>query len=222
VIYPREYGGTRPDDFDAFYELILCDEFSRVGGGSVLGQMAINSMALPPILNSDNQYLKDKVCRDVITGRKNICLAISEPWAGSDVANIKTSAVKVGDHYVVNGQKKWITGGTYGDFFTVAVRTGGEGMGGISLLLVERDSPGLSVRKMETQVRARGSCVFAYHCNVVWLQFDTAHSTTVVTFEDVKVPVRHLIGEENLGFMLILLNFNHEVGVIDSPRSVVL
>ena len=158
ILYPPEYGGTRPADFDAFYELILCDEFSRVGGGNVLGQMAINSMALPPIFHAGSKYLKDKVCRDVIVGKKNICLAISEPWAGSDVANIKTTAKRVGDHYVVNGQKKWITGGTYGDYFTMAVRTGGDGMGGISLLLVEADTPGLSVRKMETQVRPLCHC----------------------------------------------------------------
>ncbi len=130
----------------------MCDEFGRVGGGGVLGQAAINSMALPPILSVGSQYLKDLVCRDVVTGKKHICLAISEPWAGSDVANIRTSAVRVGDHFVVNGQKKWITGGTFADFFTVAVRTGGEGMSGISLLLIERNTPGLSVRKMETQV----------------------------------------------------------------------
>jgi len=157
----------------------------------VLGQMAINSMALPPILNAGSDYLKQKVCRDVIEGRKFICLAISEPGAGSDVAKIATTAVREGDFYIVNGIKKWITGGTMGDFFTTAVRTGDEGMGGISLLLIERDMPGVKVRKMP-------------------VQFDSAHSTTMVYLEDVKVPVRNLIGEENQGFMLILLNFNHE------------
>ena len=85
-------------------------------------------MALPPILNFGSEYLKQKVCRSVITGEKNICLAISEPTAGSDVANIKTRAVKNGDHYIVNGSKKWITGGLIGDYFTTAVRTGDEGM----------------------------------------------------------------------------------------------
>jgi alkylation response protein AidB-like acyl-CoA dehydrogenase len=74
-----------------------------VGGGNVLGQMAINSMALPPIIMAGSQYLKDKVIRDVVTGKKHVCLAISEPYAGSDVASIRTTAVRKGDVYIVNG-----------------------------------------------------------------------------------------------------------------------
>jgi len=97
----------------------------------------------------------------------------------------------------VNGLKKWITGGLYADFFTLACRTGDAGMGGISLLLVDRNSPGLSVRKMETQ-------------------FDNSHNTTMVTLDQVKVPVEHLIGQENQGFMLIMNNFNHERFVISA------
>jgi acyl-CoA dehydrogenase len=88
----------------------------------------IFSMALPPLMNFGSEYLKSLVVRSVISGEKNICLAISEPTAGSDVANIKTRAVRQGDFYIVNGSKKWITGGLIGDFFTTAVRTGDEGM----------------------------------------------------------------------------------------------
>jgi alkylation response protein AidB-like acyl-CoA dehydrogenase len=194
-IYPPEYGGTRPADFDAFYELIVCDELARVCGGGVLGQAGINSMALPPILLAGSEAMKQKVCRDVITGKKHICLAISEPYAGSDVANIRTTAKREGDFYIVNGSKKWITGGLMGDYFTTAVRTGDDGFGGISLLLLERNMPGIKIRKLETQ-------------------FDNAHNTTFITLEDVKVPVENLIGEENGGFMLILTNFNHERFVI--------
>lgn len=195
IIYPPAYGGTPPPDFDAFYELIMVDEMSRVGGGHVLGQAAINSMALPPILHFGSDYLKNLVCRDVITGKKQICLAISEPSAGSDVASIKTTAVRDGDVFVVNGTKKWITGGACADFFTTTVRTGDEGMGGLSLLLIERNTPGLSVRKMETQ-------------------FDTSHSTTWVELDNVRVPASHLIGEEGMGFMYIVHNFNHERFII--------
>jgi len=195
IIYPKEYGGTRPDDFDAFYEFILIDELARIGGGGALGQMGINSMALPPILNFGSEYLKNLVLRDVITGKKNISLAISEPEAGSDVANIRTSARKEGDFYIVNGSKKWITGGLFADFFTTAVRTGEEGMGGISLLLLHKDMPGIRVRKMETQ-------------------FDNSHNTTFILLEDVKVPAKNLIGEEGMGFMYIVHNFNHERFVI--------
>jgi len=194
ILYSKEFGGTRPDDFDAFYELILWDEMARLGGG-VLGQMAINSMALPPILNAGSDELKSLVVRDVVQGRKCICLAISEPYAGSDVANIRTTAQRVGDYYIVNGLKKWITGGLMADYFCTAVRTGEAGMFGISLLLLERNMPGISVRKIETQ-------------------FDSSHFTTFVELNDVKVPARYLIGQENNGFMLILTNFNHERFVI--------
>ena len=111
IIYDKEFGGTKPDDFDTFYEIILCDEMSRMGGGGVLGQAAINSMALPPIMLAGSEEMKRKVCPAVISGKKNICLAISEPYAGSDVANLKTTARKEGKYYIVNGLKKWITGG---------------------------------------------------------------------------------------------------------------
>jgi len=165
------------------------------GGRGILGQNAINSMALPPVLHGASDEIKDKIAKDIIQGKKYISLAISEPYAGSDVANIKTTAVKNGDHYIVNGEKKWITGGLWADYFTVAVRTGGDGMGGLSLLLIERSRPGITVRKMDTQ-------------------FDNAHNTTFITFNDVSVPVTNLLGPENGGFMLILLNFNHERFVI--------
>jgi alkylation response protein AidB-like acyl-CoA dehydrogenase len=197
LIYPREYGGTQPSDFDPFYELIMIDEMARMGGAHVLGQGAINSMALPPIIHHGSDYLKQLVVKDVVQGKKMICLAISEPHAGSDVAGIRCTAVRQGDDYVVNGQKKWITGGTMADYFTTAVRTGDDGFGGISLLLIERSRPGVNVRKMKTQ-------------------FDTTHSTTFVTFEDVRVPAKNLIGPENGGFMLILYNFNHERFVISA------
>jgi alkylation response protein AidB-like acyl-CoA dehydrogenase len=200
IFVPKEYGGNPPDDLDAFFELIMIDEVARVGGGGVLGQNGINGMALPPIIKYGSDYIKEKVLKDVMTGKKCCCLAISEPTAGSDVANIKTTAIKQGDYYLVNGTKKWITGGLFGDFFTCAVRTGGPGMGGISLLLLEKEMPGINIRKMETQ-------------------FDNCHNTTFITLEDVKVPVRNLIGQENQGFMLLMLNFNHERFFIAASAS---
>lgn len=202
ILYPKEYGGTPPDDFDAFYELILNDEMSRTGGSGILGQLAINSMALPPLIAGGHPDLKELVVRPVVRGEKNISLAISEPSAGSDVGNIQTTARKEGDFYIVNGAKKWITGGLWADYFTMAVRTGGPGMGGISLLLIDRNTPGIEIRKMETM-------------------HDSAHNTTFITFEDVKVPVKNLIGQENAGFKLIVRNFNHERFVIGctTPRQ---
>jgi len=191
VLYPKEFGGTRPDDFDSFHEIILWDELARVGGGGVLGQMSINSMALPPIMKYGSQYLKDKVIRDVVEGKKNCCLMISEPYAGSDVANIRATAERKGDHYIVNGQKKWITGSLMADFWTCLVRTGGPGAGGLSVLLLEKDMHGIKLRKMETQ-------------------FDNTHNTCAVDLDDVKVPIENLIGEEGKGFNYICVNFNHE------------
>jgi len=152
-------------------------------------------MALPPILRAGSDWLKETICADVIKGKKHVCLAISEPEAGSDVANIKTTARKEGDYYIVNGSKKWITGGLMGDYFTTLVRTGGEGFAGLTLLLIPRNTPGINIRKMETQ-------------------FDSCHPITFITLEDVKVPAKYLIGAEGMGALLILLNFNHERFVI--------
>jgi len=106
---------------------------------------------------------------------------------------LTTEAKKTADgkHYIVNGEKKWITNGVFADYFTVAVRTGGKGMGGISLLLLEKSMPGLTTRQMQ--------------CSGVW-----PSGTTYITFEDVKVPVENLIGVENEGFKCIMHNFNHE------------
>jgi len=191
ILFPKEFGGARPEPYDAFLELILWDEFTRVAGAGVFGAAEIDSMALPPIVNFGSDYLKNKVGRDVVSGKKHIALAISEPWAGSDVAGLRTTAVRDGDFYVVSGSKKWITGGLTADYFTVAVRTGGPGMGGISLILLEKSMPGVNIRRMQTQ-------------------FDNAHNTTFITLEDVRVPVQNLIGAENMGFMMIMTNFNHE------------
>jgi len=192
--YPRIIGGIKPEEFDAFHELILSDEVSRCGSGGVLwGLYGGLSIGLPPVLHFGSDYLKQKVARDCLYGDKVICLAITEPYAGSDVASLRTEAVKTADgkHYIVNGEKKWITNGVFADYFTTAVRTGGPGMGGVSLLLIEKTMPGVTTRQMK--------------CSGVW-----PSGTTYITFEDVKVPVENLIGEENKGFKCIMFNFNHE------------
>lgn len=122
-----------------------------------------------------------------------ICLAITEPWAGSDVAAIKTSAVKseCGKYYIVNGMKKWITNGLWSDYFTTAVRTSDNGMAGISLLVIGKDMEGFSARRIK--------------CQGIW-----ASGTSFLVFDNVKVPVENLIGRENEGFKYIMINFNHE------------
>jgi len=186
-------GGLKPEEFDVFHELIGTEELSRVGsGGLAWGLFGGLSIGLPPVTNFGSEELKDRVCGPCLRGDKIICLAITEPTAGSDVANLKCTATKTpdGKHYIVNGEKKWITNGVFADFFTVAVRTGGPGMGGVSLLVVER-GPGVTTKQMK--------------CSGVW-----SSGTTYITFEDVKVPVENLIGEENKGFKYIMYNFNHE------------
>ncbi len=133
------------------------------------------------------------MCEPCLKGEKVICLAVTEPSGGSDVANIRSTAVLSpdGQHYILNGEKKWITNGVFADFFTVAARTGGRGMGGISLFLVERTFPGITTRQMQ--------------CSGVW-----SSGTTYITFEDVRVPVQNRIGKENEGFRYVMYNFNHE------------
>jgi alkylation response protein AidB-like acyl-CoA dehydrogenase len=195
ALFPKEYGGTPPENFDAFHELILWDELSRTGGGGALGQLAINSMALPPIIDYGTQYVKDLVINGLIKGDINVSLAISEPLAGSDVSNIATTAVRDGEYFVINGSKKWITGGHIAHYFTMLCRTGNSGAAGTTVILVPADTPGLRVRKMKTQ-------------------FDTCHGTTFINMDNVRVHERMMIGEEGKGFNYITRNFNHERFVI--------
>lgn len=150
-------------------------------------------IALPPILGVGSQYVKDLCARDVITGKKILALAVTEPQAGSDVADLKTTAEKTpdGKFYIVNGLKKFISGGMKAGWFTVAVRTGGAGMGGVSLLLVDANSEGIRKTRMKTQGW--------------WIS-----TTTLLAFDNVKVPVNQLIGKEGGGFAPIMSNFNHE------------
>lgn len=140
-------------------------------------------IGLPPVIKFGTKDLNDRVVAPCLNGDKFICLAITEPWAGSDVANIQTTAVLSADktHYVVNGLKKWITNGINCDFFTTAVRTGGKGMKGLSLVLIEKEFPGIKLKKMK--------------CQGMW-----ASGTTFIVFEDVKVPAANLIGKEGDGF----------------------
>ncbi|RPA75276.1 putative acyl-CoA dehydrogenase [Ascobolus immersus RN42] len=192
---------VKPEQWDAFHELVLTDEISRTGsGGFVWNVIGGFGIGLPPVIKAATQSVKDRVIPAVINGEKRICLAITEPDAGSDVAGLTTTAVKTpdGKHYIVNGEKKWITNGIWADFFTVAVRTGpeGSGMNGVSVLLIEKTMPGVTTRKMD--------------CSGIW-----SSGTTYITFEDVKVPVENLIGKENQGFKVIMTNFNHErLGIV--------
>lgn len=203
VHYPTEYGNkpnktVAPEQWDLFHELLITDELSRTGsGGFVWNLIGGFGIGCPPVIKFGTKALKDRILPGILSGDKRICLAITEPDAGSDVANLTCEAKlsEDGKHFIVNGEKKWITNGIWADYFTVAVRTGGEGMNGVSLLLIER-SEGVSTRRMD--------------CQGVW-----SSGTTYVTFEDVKVPVENLLGKKNQGFRVIMTNFNHErMGII--------
>jgi alkylation response protein AidB-like acyl-CoA dehydrogenase len=187
------------DKWDLFHEMLLTDELSRVGsGGFVWNVIGGFGIGCPPLVKFGKKSLVDRILPGILNGDKRICLAITEPDAGSDVANLTCEAKlsEDGKHYIVNGEKKWITNGIWCDYFTTAVRTGGPGMNGVSLLLIERDFGGVSTRRMD--------------CQGVW-----SSGTTYITFEDVKVPVENLIGKENQGFRVIMTNFNHErIGII--------
>jgi acyl-CoA dehydrogenase len=138
-----------------------------------------------------SEALKQQHLPGILTGDVMWAQGFSEPNAGSDLVSLKTRAVREGDHYIVNGQKMFITSGFRADYYTVAVRTGGPGMGGVSLLLIERDREGFA----RTKLRKMG-----------WWASDTAQ----LFFDDVKVPVDNLIGTENAGFNGIMRNFNPE------------
>jgi alkylation response protein AidB-like acyl-CoA dehydrogenase len=204
VHYPVSHTENRvksvpPERWDLFHEMILVDEISRAGsGGLVWNLVGGYGIGCPPLVKFGKKALVDRILPGILAGDKRICLAITEPDAGSDVANLGCEAklTEDGKHYIVNGEKKWITNGVYSDYFTTAVRTGKDGMNGLSVLLIERSAGGVSTRKMD--------------CQGVW-----SSGTTYVTFEDVKVPVENLIGKENQGFKVIMTNFNHErIGIV--------
>lgn len=187
--YPEEMGGTGDD---VFTKVAAGEELMRCGSGGVAASLGSLDIGLPPIVKWGSDELKERVCPPVLRGEKIQCLAITEPSGGSDVASLKTRAVRDGDYYVVNGSKTFITSGVNADFYTVAVRTGGEGYAGISLLLIEKGTPGFTVsNKLE---------------KMGWRASDTAE----LFFSDCRVPVANLIGQENAGFYAIMSNFQME------------
>ncbi|KAJ3260285.1 hypothetical protein HK103_000920 [Boothiomyces macroporosus] len=201
-------GDIAPAEFDYFHEMILHEE-NRSNGlpgySETIGSGL--SIGLPPVMNFAKEPTKSKVMEQVLNGDKIICLAISEPGAGSDVAGILTTAVKTpdGKHYIVNGVKKWITNGTFADYFTTAVRTG-PGKYDISVILIERNEQ-LSTRSIKTS-------------------HNSATGTAYVVFENCMVPAENLLGKEGDGFKIIMYNFNHErwvmvAGTLAETRSII-
>ncbi|GGC87375.1 acyl-CoA dehydrogenase family protein [Chelatococcus reniformis] len=184
---PEEYGG-----FGHWaYRAIVFHEFGRAAAGGVWASLATVTIGAPPIALYGSQDLKQRVLPDVLAGRRIIALGVTEPGGGSDVAALRTTARRDGDHYVVNGAKTFITSGIRADWVTTAVRTGGRGQRGVSLLVIPTRTPGFSA----TPLKKMG-----------WWPSDTA----TLHFDDCRVPVGNLVGRENEGLKLIFENFNGE------------
>jgi acyl-CoA dehydrogenase len=189
VGYPDEYGGT-PGDL--FMQLVAWEEIARSGSGGLGASLGSLHIALPPILKFGTEEQCARFLPGVLSGERIAALAVTEPGGGSDVAGLRTTAIRDGDEYVVNGSKTFITSGVRADQLTVAVRTGGEGHGGISLLVIEAGTPGFT-RSGPLQ-------------KMGWWASDTAE----LFFDDCRVPAANLIGPENTGFIAIMENFQRE------------
>ncbi|MPY96970.1 MAG: acyl-CoA dehydrogenase [Actinophytocola sp.] len=190
LAFPEDVGGGGGDAIDA---LVVAEEMIYAGAsGGLIASLFTHGIALPHIATANDPAQIDRWVRPTLNGEKIGSLAITEPDGGSDVAGIRTTAKRDGDDYVVNGAKTFITSGCRADFVTTAVRTGGPGAHGVSLLVIERDTPGFTVsRKLD---------------KMGWRCSDTAE----LSFQDCRVPASNLVGEENTGFVQIAQNFVSE------------
>ncbi len=188
--HPTEFGGS--GEQDVFLKVAASEELMRSGSGGFVASLGSLDIGLPPVWRMGSDALKQRIVPQVLAGEKIIALAITEPSGGSDVANLKTRAMRDGDHYVVNGSKTFITSGARADYYTVAVRTGEAGFGGVSLLLIEKGTPGFTVGR---NLKKMG-----------WWASDTAE----LFFQDCRVPADNLLGPENSGFFTIMANFQAE------------
>jgi len=186
--YPEAYGGTPAD---TWFRLIATEEIARAGSGGLMASLFSHNIGLPPILAHGSEALKQRVIAPVLAGEKIAALAITEPSGGSDVARLRCRARRDGDHWLIEGEKTFITSGLRADWITLAVRTGSPGASGISLIAVPGDTPGLT----RTPLAKMG-----------WWCSDTAQ----LHFDACRVPLDHLIGAENAGFRMIMENFNGE------------
>ena len=187
VGFPEEVGG---DGGDAADTAVICEELHEAGTpGGVFASLFTVGIAVPHMIASGDQRLIDSFVRPTLCGELIGSLAITEPGGGSDVGHLRTTAVRDGDHYVVNGSKTYITSAVRGDYVVTAVRTGGPGAAGVSLLVIEKGTPGFEVsRRLE---------------KMGWRSSDTAE----LSFVDARVPAENVVGAENSGFTQIALAF---------------
>ncbi len=189
VGFPLEVGGSGGG---AMATVVTIEGLMRGGSTGVSIGLGSLGIAIPPILHSGDESLIERFAAPALRGEKIAALGITEPGTGSDVAGVRTSAVKDGDEWVVNGAKLYITSGCRADFITTLVRTGDDPHGGLSFLIIEKDREGVSVSK---KLRKTG-----------WWASDTAE----LAFDNVRVPAENLVGEEGSGFVALMQNFQME------------
>ncbi|MGB1312763.1 MAG: acyl-CoA dehydrogenase family protein, partial [Bizionia paragorgiae] len=187
LAYPEEFGGL---DLDLFYTVIFLEELQKVNSGGFAAAMWAHAYLAMTHLNAEGgQAIKEKYLAKSITGEMIGAMAVTEPFGGSDVAGMRTTAVKKGDSYIINGSKTFITNGVYSDYIVVAAKTSPElGNKGISMFVVDRDTPGVSATKLD---------------KLGWRASDTGE----IAFDNVEIPASHLMGEEGKGFPYIMQHF---------------
>ncbi len=191
----ERYGGLGFDD--CFMRAAYNEELARCGAGGVGAALNGRMISIEPLHRLASQDIKDRVLAEIVSGRKGSSLGITEPGGGSDVANMKTTAKRDGNHFVLNGSKTFITGGMKSDYFVIGARTGGSGLAGISLFFVEAGTPGFSRTAIDRKMG--------------WWCSDQA----TLYFDNCRLPAKNLMGEEDKGFLAIMENFNLErIGLI--------
>lgn len=185
--YPEKYGGL---DLDLFYTVIFLEELQKINSGGFAAAMWAHAYLAMTHLNKEGDHaIKEKYLAPSISGDKIGCLCITEPFGGSDVAGMRSTALKKDDHYLLNGSKTFITNGVYADYLVVAAKTSPEkGNKGMSMFVVDRDTPGIEATKLN---------------KLGWRASDTAE----LAFTDVKIPLENMMGEEGKGFPYIMQHF---------------
>lgn len=202
ISYPEKYGGL---DLDIFYLVIYLEELQKIRSAGFAAAMWVHPyLAMTHVNAEGDEHIKQKYLVPSIEGKKMGCLCISEPFGGSDVGGMRTTAVKEGDEYVINGSKTFITNGIYSDYLVVSAKTHPElGSKGISMFIMDRDTPGISATKLD---------------KLGWRASDTAE----IAFDNVRIPVNQLLGEEKKGFAYLMQHLALErliMGVNAHARS---
>ncbi|MBZ9631973.1 acyl-CoA dehydrogenase family protein [Salegentibacter sp. LM13S] len=184
---PEEYGGM---DLDIFYTVIFLEELQKINSGGFAAAMWAHAyLAMTHVNKEGDDAIKKKYLTPSIEGDKIGCLCITEPFGGSDVAGMRSTAIKKGDKYILNGSKTFITNGVYSDYLVIAAKTDPDkGNKGMSIFIVDRDTPGISASKLD---------------KLGWRASDTAE----LAFDDVEIPAENLMGEEGKGFSYIMQHF---------------